>query len=190
MKLILGSQSKNRQEVLRRAGIEFEIQTADIDEKAIRHDDYEQLPLLLARAKADALIKEIAEPALLVTADTVTTFHGELREKPESPEQAQHYLETYSRDEPIIVITAVTVTNTVSGQRAEGIDVAELTIDKLPPQLVAELVDDPLSLTVAGGFTVLDERLQPYFVGQKGSDTSIAGLPLELMERLSKEVTT
>ena len=126
----------------------------------------------------------------MITADTVTVYRGELREKPVSTEQARYYLETYTDLEPIIVITAVTVTNTSSGARAEGVDTAQLTIKKLPSELVDRLVQDPKTLTVAGGFTVYDERLQPYFASKQGSETSVAGLPLELMEALIEEVTT
>ena len=39
MRLILGSASKFKQEELRNAGYDFEVLAADIDEKAIRHDD-------------------------------------------------------------------------------------------------------------------------------------------------------
>ena len=190
MKIILGSQSWGRRRVLDEAGYEFDVMPADIDEKAIRHDDHQKLPLLIARAKADALVSQISEAAVLVTADTITIFGGELREKPETSEQARRYLETYSADEPIIVITAVTVTNTATNKRAEGVDVVELTIGKLPPELVEEIAQEPRTLTVAGGFTTFDARLRPYIVKRVSSTSSVAGLPLKLMEQLIAEVAT
>lgn len=39
MKIILGSQSQWRQQILKEMGYEFEVMSADIDEKAIRHKD-------------------------------------------------------------------------------------------------------------------------------------------------------
>src|SRR5688500_1249444 len=95
MKLILGSKSHGRKTVLERVGYEFEVMAADIDEKLIRSDDLELLPMLLARAKAEALLKKINEPVILVTADQVVIYKGELREKPESEEQAREYLASY-----------------------------------------------------------------------------------------------
>ena len=79
MTLILGSKSLGRQTVLKEAGYAFEVVTADIDEKAIRLSDPEKLVLALAHAKADAILKKIAGPGMLITADQVTVCNGEIR---------------------------------------------------------------------------------------------------------------
>ena len=99
MKLILGSQSKGRAQVLRDAGFEFRVMHADIDEKAIRSENFEELPLLIARAKAAGLLPRISEPAYLITADLVIVCNGELREKPISYEEAERFLKSYSNNE-------------------------------------------------------------------------------------------
>ena len=59
MKIILGSKSKGRKQILEEMGMDFEIMVSDIDEKAIRFDDAEKLVLALARAKAEALKPKI-----------------------------------------------------------------------------------------------------------------------------------
>ncbi|XP_010677774.1 uncharacterized protein LOC104893375 isoform X1 [Beta vulgaris subsp. vulgaris] len=79
-KIILGSKSKARREILEQMGYEFTIMTADIDEKAIRKEKPEDLVMALAEAKADAIISKLqiadiqvndSEPTLLISADTV-----------------------------------------------------------------------------------------------------------------------
>ena len=72
MKIILGSQSKNRQKILRESGFVFDIMPSNIDEKAVRLHDPKDLVLTLARAKAEALLPKIKEPVLLITSDFVT----------------------------------------------------------------------------------------------------------------------
>jgi len=80
MKLILGSQSENRKTVLERAGYTFDVLVSGIDEKAIRHNDFYELPLLLAKAKAEALLPRIKEPAFLITADQIIVERRSARE--------------------------------------------------------------------------------------------------------------
>lgn len=187
MKLILGSKSPGRKQVLRRAGYEFEVMTADIDEKGIRSDDFEELPLLLARAKAEALVKQIEEPAMLITSDQVVVYNGELREKPETEKQARKYLSSYG-DAPVYTNTAVVVVNTQTGQEAEGLDVAKLSLQQLPPSLIEALILEGRVLHAAGGIIVEHPLMAPYVQIIQGSLDSITGLPLTLTEKLIAEV--
>ena len=57
--IILGSASKSRRQILRRLGFKFSIKKANLDEKSIRHKNPKKLVLLLANAKADALLAKI-----------------------------------------------------------------------------------------------------------------------------------
>src|ERR1041385_5046735 len=109
--IILGSKSPGRKSVLEHAGYEFEVMVSNINEKAIRSDDYKQLPLLLARAKATVLVPKIKKPAILITSDQVVIYKGELREKPADENQAREYLKSYGGDSAAITHTAVVVIN-------------------------------------------------------------------------------
>ncbi|PKU76447.1 hypothetical protein MA16_Dca001050 [Dendrobium catenatum] len=77
-KIILGSSSVARRQILLEMGYEFEIRTAGINEKAIRKEKPEELVTVLAKAKADAILSRLeitdyrdAEPTLLITSDIV-----------------------------------------------------------------------------------------------------------------------
>jgi septum formation protein len=50
-KLILGSSSVARKHILAEMGLEFEVMTADIDEKSIRRENPDELVTILAEAK-------------------------------------------------------------------------------------------------------------------------------------------
>jgi len=100
-------------------GYRFETMAADIDEKAIRHDDPRRLTLLLAHAKADALLPRI-HTGLLITSDQVVMCNGAMLEKPDNSEEARRYLEGYAQF-PAETVTAVVVTNAGIHMRAEGV---------------------------------------------------------------------
>ena len=55
MKLILGSSSKYRKELLEKASYVFSVLVPEVDEKDIKTDDPYQRPLILAPAKADEI---------------------------------------------------------------------------------------------------------------------------------------
>jgi septum formation protein len=71
MHIILGSQSQGRRELLSAMGYAFAVMPANIDARVIRSEDPGVLTLALAHAKADALLPQIHEPALLITSDQV-----------------------------------------------------------------------------------------------------------------------
>ncbi|KAL9247453.1 hypothetical protein vseg_020884 [Gypsophila vaccaria] len=86
-KIILGSKSVARRKILEEMGYAFTIMTADIDEKAIRKEQPEDLVMALAEAKADAIISKLQipdkqvndhEPTLLISADTAEASKSKL----------------------------------------------------------------------------------------------------------------
>lgn len=186
MKIILGSQSKSRQNLLRRMGYEFEVMNPDIDEKAIRFDDPKELTLALAHAKADALIPKIHEQAILITADQVVFCEGKIREKPDSAKEAREALYCY-KTHPLETITALVVTNTTSAKRSEGVDVAKVWLRPIPANVIETLIKEGDIFLRAGGFSIENPLLKDYIEKTEGGFESILGLPKQLTERLIKE---
>ncbi|MDD5291012.1 MAG: Maf family protein [Patescibacteria group bacterium] len=187
MKIILGSGSKWRKAMLEKMGYNFKVITADIDEKAIRSNDYYALPIKIAGAKAEAIKKKIKEPVLLITADQVVLCHGELREKPKDKYQAREFLRSYGKY-PVEVINAVVVTDTGSGKRAQGVDIAKAYFKEIPEEVIDKLIKMEDILNSAGGFLAEHELLRPYLKKYKGKEGNSLGLPKGLTERLILEV--
>lgn len=85
-------------------GLKYDVVTAGIDEKAIRHDEPQQLVLALGRAKRDAILAKLHEqdagsaPAatqrgpLLITCDQVVVHQGRILEKPEDEVQCREFI--------------------------------------------------------------------------------------------------
>ena len=59
IRVILGSKSATRKQILKEMKIEYATISADIDEKAIRFEDPSRLVEALARAKAEAILERI-----------------------------------------------------------------------------------------------------------------------------------
>jgi septum formation protein len=98
MKLILASSSPRRAEVLRNAGVEFEVRPADIDESRRLGEptgDYVQR-LALEKARAATNSESSANNFIVIGADTVVVNRGEILLKPDSPNDARRMLRQLS----------------------------------------------------------------------------------------------
>ena len=187
MKIILGSKSLSRQLVLKEAGYDFEILTADIDEKQIRYEDPQKLVLALANAKADAIQSQIDSPAILITADQVVVCGGRILEKPENEEEAREFIHCY-QEHPMETVSSIVVTNTATKKRAEGIDIAKVYFKNIPETVIDEAIKIGRIMHCAGAMRCEEEPLSNYVERFEGTKDSTSGLPLKLLRELIEEV--
>jgi septum formation protein len=86
---------------------------------AIRHPEPEKMTIMIARAKAAALLPKVITPSILICSDQVIRCNGEIREKPESEEEARAFLESY-RTHPPECVDGVVVYNTLTGMATDS----------------------------------------------------------------------
>lgn len=187
IKVILGSQSKGRREVMERMGMAFEVMPADIDEKSIRNDDPVELTRAIAHAKADALLMRIQGPAILITADTVVTCNGKIREKATTPEEAGDFLREYGTYS-LQTVSAVVVTNTLTRAQKDGVDIATVWFRPIPEKVIARMISRSDICSFAGAFAFQDPLQKSFIDRIEGEEESILGLPKELTFNLLKEI--
>ena len=99
MKLILASASPRRAEILRNAGIEFEISSAGVDESPLGNElpgDYVRRLALAKALSAAKANRGRAGEALVLGADTIVAVDGEILGKPSSPDDARRMLRRLS----------------------------------------------------------------------------------------------
>jgi septum formation protein len=186
-RIILGSGSKYRQQLLRELGYAFEVISPDIDEQAIRFADPAELALALAHAKADAVLGELQSPALVITADQVVAHGGQIREKPGSADEARHFMRTGS-DGPSETVSAVVVTDSATGRRAAGVDIVRIYLRPLPEALIEDRIADGEVFYCAGALRIEDPLIEPYIERIEGALDSVMGLPKKLTAQLIAEV--
>ncbi|KAK1322660.1 hypothetical protein QJS10_CPA02g01150 [Acorus calamus] len=193
-KIILGSSSAARKDILAEMGYQFTVMTADIDEKSMRREKPEELVMVLAEAKANAITskldtttyKEEAEPTLLITSDTVVVHEGEVKEKPSSKEEARQYLKGYSGGH-VSTVGSVLVTNLKTGVRRGGCDIAEVYFHDIPDEVIENLIEEGVVFKVAGGLLVEHPLTLPFIEAVVGAVDSVMGLPKALTEKLIHE---
>lgn len=95
-RIILGSQSPRRVQLLHELGLTCEVHPSNADESHPEGADAETLPLLLAQRKADALKSILSPSDILITADTIVELDGDVLEKPGNIERAKSFLRRLS----------------------------------------------------------------------------------------------
>ncbi|ESW28039.1 hypothetical protein PHAVU_003G253800 [Phaseolus vulgaris] len=194
-KIILGSSSNARREILSEMGYEFTIMTADIDEKSIRREKPEDLVMVLAEAKADAIVQRLPaggrleeddSTTLLITADTVVVYQGIIREKPTSEKEAREFIKGYSGSHAAVV-GSVVVTNLATGKRVGGWDSAEVYFLEIPDEVIDSLIDEGITFNVAGGLMLEHPLTLPFVDAVVGSTDTVMGLSKALTEKLLLE---
>ena len=168
-KLILGSSSSYRYELLLRLQLPFEVSSPDIDESALFEEKPEATASRLAEKKARA-VASIYPNALIIGSDQVATLDGIQLGKPLNYENAIKQL-TAMRGKEVIFHTALSLFNSRSGRMQS----------KLVSSLVKfrELSDEQILSYLA--------KEQPYHCA---GSAKYEGLGIALIERMESDDTS
>ena len=110
--LVLGSSSKIRKAVLEAFRIPFICVSSDFDERSITYSgDPFEYTRELAWNKANAVRSQGFSDSLIITADTVVVYEGEVFNKPESEEHAVEMLRTLSGTSHSVITSLVLMQN-------------------------------------------------------------------------------
>lgn len=109
-KIILGSASPRRQELLKLLGVDVEIRVGNTDESYQANLFPEKIAEFLAIQKSDALKNTIKANEILITADTIVVKKGKILNKPKDEQEAFEML-SFLSDDMHEVITGVCISN-------------------------------------------------------------------------------
>ena len=184
-KWILGSSSKWRRELFVEHFQSNIFAVADIDEKGIRHPKAEIMTQMIARAKAEEIVRKektkgLLEDNLLVCCDQVIRFQGEIREKPETRDECRQFLRSYQQhpNEFIECINGICVY--FNGRFLSHYGISKLTFQNLTDTKIEELIKLDDLMTCAGGFTVCHMDIKD----QRGNINGIEGFPIKMVREL------
>ena len=184
-KVILASNSPRRKELLAGLGVEYEVRTLpDVDESYPETLQGADIPLYIAREKADAYKALLQPDELMITADTVVWLDGRVLGKPADREEALQMLRSLS-GHTHEVFTGVCITTT-RWQRCFAAQ-TEVHFSTLSEDEISYYVDNYRPYDKAGAYGV-QEWIG--FVGVEyisGSYFNIMGLPVQ---RLYQELKT
>ncbi|MGI5976044.1 MAG: Maf family protein, partial [Paludibacter sp.] len=91
-RIILGSNSPRRQELLKGIRVDFEVIPTDADEHLPAHIQGIEVAGYLAERKADSYKYIITEQDLLITADTIVLYENRILGKPHNKQEATEML--------------------------------------------------------------------------------------------------
>ena len=109
-KIVLGSASPRRQELLKLLAVDFEIRLSNVDEQFDERLPTEEIAEFLAKQKSEALKNTIRKDEILITADTIVTKEGRVLNKPNNEKEAFEMLSFLSNDSHE-VITGVCISS-------------------------------------------------------------------------------
>lgn len=182
-KVILASNSPRRKELLAGLGVDYEVRTLpDVDESYPDTLQGADIPLYIAKEKADAYRKMLQPGELMITADTIVWLDGRVLGKPKDREDALCMLRDMS-GRTHEVFTGVCITTT-EWQRSFAAQ-TEVRFAELSEEEITYYVDKFRPMDKAGAYGV-QEWIG--FIGVEnisGSYYNIMGLPVQ---RLYKEL--
>ncbi len=176
-KVVLASNSPRRKELLSGLGISYEVKTMpDIDESFPEGLAEVEIPVYIARSKADAYRPLMNDDELIITADTIVWLDGEVMGKPSDEIDARRMLRALS-GQTHQVITGVCLT-TVSRQKSFAM-VTDVTFSRLSDEEIDYYVEHYRPMDKAGSYGI-QEWIG--FVGVErisGSYFNVVGMPIQ-----------
>ena len=149
--MILASNSKRRQEILKDMGYNFKVITADIEEVSDKKDISERI-LDIAEKKLDKIAKENVNEFVLA-ADTVVALDGEVFGKPKDREEAEKFLKLLS-GKTHKVITAYVFKNISKNILIKDVVVSEVKFYDLDKETINWYLDTVEPFDKAGGYGI------------------------------------
>ncbi len=184
-RLILGSASPRRQELLKSLGFEFLNKPVKVDESEWPKDLLAQeIPIYLAEKKADAYEEVLKETDLLITADTIVWCEGRVFNKPANFAEGKKMLESLS-GKMHEVFTAVCLKS--ANKQTTFFDVSKVYFKNLKSEEIEYYLTNFSPYDKAGGYGVQDWIGYIGIDKIEGSFYNVMGLPVkELYEELVK----
>ncbi len=176
-KVVLASNSPRRKELLGGLGIGYEVKTMpDIDESYPDGLSMEEVPVYIARSKADAYRPLMQPDELIITADTIVWLDGVVMGKPKDEEEACDMLRRLS-GQTHQVVTGVCLT-TIDRQQSFAA-VTDVTFDRLTEEEITHYVSRYQPMDKAGAYGIQEWIGYVGVRSIKGSYFNVVGLPIQ-----------
>ncbi len=182
---ILASASPRRKQLLAEAGYQFMVVRPDIDESAFPAKGIEACEYAerLALAKAKNVAEKYPD-SLVIGADTVVDFQGQIIGKPIDAKEAEQITKKlFSR--PHKVITGIAIVRLRDGIELSESDTTTIHPKRLTSEQIARHIKSETWRDKAGAYSI-KENGDEFIERIRGSLTNVMGLPMELLEQLLK----
>ena len=181
MKIVLGSKSPRRKEILSLMGYDYEVRISEAEEII---DETNPLDVVasIARQKADNIPAKDDE--LLICADTIVVLDDLILGKPKDKADAYHMI-SLIQGRSHFVYTAVCIKN--QNQYTEFVDEAKVEICPMNDKEIDDYINTPEPYDKAGGYAI-QGIFSKYIKDYQGDYYTIMGLPKQKLETILNDL--
>lgn len=182
--IILASQSPRRHQMLKELGLDFKIQTKDVEEVYPDNLKGEEIPVYLAKLKGEAFVLDMNEKELVITADTIVCVDDMVLGKPKDRDDAVKMLKTLS-GRSHQVISGVCLKS--KEKEATFSTTTHVHFKELSLEEIEYYIDNYKPFDKAGAYGIQEWIGFVGIDGIEGSYFNVVGLPIQrLYQELSK----
>jgi septum formation protein len=189
MKLILASSSPRRAEILRNAGIEFEVRPASVEELPATNESPEAMVARLAEAKAGLVAREFGagrDSVIVLGADTAVVLDHEIFGKPGDAASARSMLQALS-GRTHRVLTGISLVSVPDGATRTAVESTDVTLARLTREEIEDYIRSGEPFDKAGGYAI-QGRAGRYITRIEGCFFNVVGLPLARLYALLRSL--
>jgi len=183
-KIILASKSKQRGQLLKTIGLDFEIEKSNYIEDMTEKLPAHKLAQKLALGKAQGVAKK-RKNAIIIGADSFVILGKEFLGKPRTPRKARETLKKINGKKHQL-ITGIAIIDTKKNKTITDYEITEVWMKKLSNKEIEEYIKTGEPLDKAGGYAI--QKLGCLFIKKiNGGYTNVVGLPInKIYEHLLK----
>ncbi len=183
--IILASNSPRRKELLEGLDLDFEVRVLPgIDETYPRTLPAAEIPLYIAKEKADAYRSQLTDKDLLITADTVVILGEDVLGKPVDNQDAFRMLRLLSGKTHQVVTGVCIITNQRQSEFSVSTDVS---FDELSDSEIEYYIKTYSPMDKAGAYGIQEWIGHVAVSSLNGSYFNVMGFPVQ---RIYKELKT
>lgn len=184
-KIILGSSSPRRADILKKLKLDFEIIPSSYVEPHDETDFSYEYVENLAYNKALTVAKTLKQPALVIGADTIVVIDNIIVEKPKNKQDAFQILKKLS-GKTHFVVTSVAIINSENLKFKIKSTTTYVTFETLTDEQIKYYIETYKPYDKAGAYGI-QEMPEGYINKIEGSLDNVIGLPSETVIELLNE---
>lgn len=182
MKIILGSRSPRRRELLTKLGYDFKVIVSNIAEleDSLTPED---MVMQNALKKAEQIAKDNPED-LVICADTIVVFEGTVLGKPKSPEHAKAMIQLLQNNVHRVLTSVVCI---YKNQVHKFTEETKVTVIPMSEEQIEEYVNTTEPYDKAGAYAI--QGIFAKFVSKiEGDYYNVMGLPICRLYQMIEEI--
>ena len=184
-KLVLGSGSPRRKELLTQMGVDFEVRVSHSPEVTPPGYPLKDVPIFLAELKYRDLKDDLSTNEILITADTVVICEDHMLGKPKDLQEAIDMI-SFLSGKAHTVITGVTI-GTAQTYRSAS-DTSSVTVGEMTYEEIRWYSSQYSIMDKAGAYGIQDWLGLCKVIHLQGSYYNVMGLPTHLVYEMLSDV--